>query len=228
MTKAERGLVTIDGIDGSGKSVLARRLLEALGSSAALLAVDDFRRPVDWHGPGSTELDVYYQQRYDLGALEGCIARFMAGDDGCTFPEFDGATETLTGERAVDFRGKRWLLVEGVFVARLPSAAGALSVYVDITEDEARRRVLVRDQAKGRTAEEVNRRIDGRYFPAHARYRAERSARDKAAVLIDNGDPARPRLLRSPPRPPEDDSRIVTPRFGPVQAALAALLALSP
>jgi uridine kinase len=225
---SERGLVTIDGIDGSGKSVLARRLRQALGDSAALLAVDDFRRPVAWQASPRSELDLYYEDRYDLVSLEGCIRQFLQGAEACTFPEFDGAREALAGTRSVDLAGKRWLLVEGVFVARLPSADGALSIYVDIDEDEARRRVTTRDMAKGRTAEEVSRRIDRRYFPAHQRYRQERSPRDRAAVLIDNTDPLRPRLLRTPASSRDSGSRAAASGFAPVHAALAELLALSP
>lgn len=223
-----RALVTIDGLDGSGKSVLARRLLEALDGSAVLLAVDDFRRPVDWQAAARPELDLYYEERYDLVSLEGCIRQFLQGAPSCTFPEFDGAREALAGTRTVSFTGKTWLIVEGVFVARLPAADGALSIYVDIDEDEARRRVMVRDLGKGRTTEEVTRRIDRRYFPAHHRYRQERSARDRAAVLIDNADPQRPRLLRTPAAAWDDRSRVAANGFGPVHAALASLLALSP
>ena len=238
-TRGDRGLVTIDGLDGSGKSILARRLAEAL-PDAVLLGVDDFRRPVDWQAPGASELDLYYEQRYDLAALEGCVRAFLEGADACAFPEFDGAREALTPgpDRTVSFTGRRWLLVEGVFVARLPSADRGLSIYVDISADEARRRVMARDLGKGRTAEEVTRRIDRRYFPAHERYQRERSPRDRAAVLIDNEDPERPRLLRAPPRPPAApaaapppsaaSSRNVATAFAPVQAALAALLTLSP
>jgi uridine kinase len=225
---SERGLVTIDGIDGSGKSVLARRLHQALGESAALLAVDDFRRPVAWQASPRSELDLYYDERYDLVSLEGCILKFLQGAEGCTFPDFDGTREALAGTRSLDFTGKRWLLVEGVFVARLPSADGALSIYVDIDEEEARRRVMDRDLGKGRTAEEVGRRIDRRYFPAHHRYRQERSPRDRAAVLIDNTDPLRPKLLRTPPSSRDSGSRSAAGGFTPVHAALADLLALSP
>jgi hypothetical protein len=82
--------------------------------------------------------------------------------------------------------------------------------------------------AKGRTAEEVSRRIDRRYFPAHQRYRQERSPRDRAAVLIDNTDPLRPRLLRTPASSRDSGSRAAASGFAPVHAALAELLALSP
>jgi uridine kinase len=212
----ERTLVTLDGLDGSGKSVLAGRLLAGLGAKAMLLAVDDFRRPVDWTRTDRSELDLYYDERYDLGALDGCLRAFAAGADGCAYDPFDAAAEALGGRRRLSFTGVSCLLVEGVFVARLAAAADAVSIYVDIPEAEARRRVLARDLQKGRTEAEVSRRLEQRYLPAHARYQAACHPRERAAVLIDNSDVTAPRLVRS-----------VTPSgaaYGPVRALLAALL----
>jgi pantothenate kinase len=108
---------------------------------------------------------------------------------------FDGAREQLAGERRQSWRGLRWLVVEGVFVARLPSAARAYAVYVDIPEEEARTRVLARDVGRGRSPDEVRRRLDGRYLPAHARYQAEVRPRDRAALVVDNRQLDVPRII---------------------------------
>ena len=75
-------------------------------------------------------------------------------------------------------------------------AARAVSLYVDITLDECRRRVLARDTQKGRTPEEVQRRLAQRYLPAHERYRTECRPSERARVVIDNNDVTRPRVVR--------------------------------
>lgn len=212
-----RAIVTVDGIDGSGKSTFARRLVEQLGPRAVLFAVDDFRRPVDWATPGRSELEVYYQRRYDLVALDTCLRGFRDGQPGCRFRPFDGASETLGPEREVAFGAALVAVVEGVFVARLRCSVDALSIYVDIPRDEAERRVRARDQAKGRTLQEVQRRIDQRYFPAHDRYLGEQQPRDRAAILFDNRDPQAPRVMHA--RLPAG------PGWAPVRAALETLLA---
>jgi uridine kinase len=215
-----RAIVTIDGIDGSGKSTFARRLVEVLGPKGVLLSVDDFRRPVDWSRTDRSELWLYYHQRYDLGALDHCLQAFRDGKPGCSFRGFDGAKEQLGEEHQVSFRAVEVAVVEGVFVARLHSAVDALAVYIDIPQAEAARRVRERDLSKGRSREEVDRRIEQRYFPAHERYVAEQQPRDRAAILLDNRDPRAPRVMRA--RFPS------SPGWVTVRAALERLLDDSP
>jgi uridine kinase len=188
-----RALITIDGFDGSGKSTIAARLAAGLGAEAARLMVDDFRRPVDWSS--GEELDLYYRERYDLATLEAAVTGFLDGAADCRFPFFDEVREVLDGERRVSFGSARWLIVEGVFVGRLRSSAGAYSIWVDIDEPEARRRLKLRDLAKGRTETEVERRVARRYVPAHHRYLAETQARERARLLVENADPRAPRIL---------------------------------
>lgn len=212
-----RSIVTIDGIDGSGKSVLARRLMAALEDRAVLFAVDDFRRPVDWSRTDRTPLDLYYDERYDLLALDRCLRAFLEGAPACEYVGYDGARETLGGEpHHVSLAGVTHAIVEGVFVARLVAAAAAFSVVLDIPEAEARRRVMARDLEKGRTLKEVTRRIEQRYLPAHARYQAECRPRDRAAVLVDNRDVNAPRVVRA--------SFPSQPELAAVRRALAAWL----
>jgi uridine kinase len=192
-----RAIVTIDGIDGSGKSTFARRLQAILGSRAVLFSVDDFRRPVDWSRTDRSELDLYYRQRYDLAALDGCLRAFVEGHPGCRIQIFDGNQEILTGVGEMTFGTAEVALVEGVFVARLRSAADALSIFIDVPREEAAARIHKRDLAKGRSMEEVERRTTRRYFPAHERYLQEQQARERAAVVIENRDGHRPRLVRA-------------------------------
>lgn len=215
-----RAIVTIDGIDGSGKSTFARRLQAILGGRAVLFSVDDFRRPVDWSRTERSELDLYYQQRYDLSALDSCLRAFVEGHPGCRIQIFDGGKEVLTGVGEMTFGNAEVAVVEGVFVARLRCAPDAFSIFVDVPREEAAARVRARDLGKGRTEEEVDRRINRRYFPAHDRYLDEQQARERAAVLIDNRDGQSPRMVRA--RLPDGEG------WALVRRALEELLAEPP
>ena len=179
-----------------------------------MLHVDDFRRPArfDATDPGG-EAVAYYDRYYDFPALDGCLGAFLSGASGVRVPRFDGARGEIDGERELRFDAAPLAIVEGVFVLRAPAARAAPLVALEVGAEEARRRILERDRAKGRSDDEIARRIDRRYFPAYARYRAAFDPAARADVLIDNGDWANPRVLRRE-----------TGRFPP--AARAALLLL--
>ena len=193
-----RAIVTVDGIDGSGKSTFARGLLAALageGVPGVLVSIDDFRCPVDWAAVPS-EAAAYYDGYYDLALCERCLAAFAAGAPGMTIPAFDPVAERTLGARDLVFEGLAVAVVEGVFPLRVPAAGAGLVIYLDASPAEARRRIIARDLGKGRSREEIERRIDRRYAPGQARYHAALDPRGRAHVVVDNERPAAPRVLR--------------------------------
>ena len=211
-------IVAIDGIDGSGKSMLADRLVGALredGVVAALFRVDDFRRAVDWTRTDRSELDLYYDDYYDLPALDRCLRDFRAGAPFVAVTPIDLATGQAQPARRIALSGVNLAVVEGVFVRRLPSVSeSGVVIDVQTTPAEARRRILARDAAKGRGEAEIAHRIAARYFPAQDRYRAALDPRAPAAVVIDNENPEAARLLTL------DGARVPAP----VAAALRRLV----
>jgi uridine kinase len=198
MSQATRTIITIDGVDGSGKSTFAGRLAAALATEdvrTVLVAVDDFRRPVDWAAIAS-EPDAYYDAYYDLARADELLAAFLGGAPGADLPQFDPVAERVTGARRLDFAGAAAAILEGVFPLRVPAAAGGLVIYLDTSAALARRRIVERDLRKGRTREDIERRIDRRYHPGQQRYHAELDPRGRADVIVDNEDPEAPRCVR--------------------------------
>jgi len=209
-------ILAIDGLDGSGKSTFARRLTAALaeaGEHPVLFRVDDFRQPVAWTTP-EREADLYYETYYDLAQCERCLRAFVAGEEHVAIPVYDITAEKVTGTRQLDLAGATVAVVEGVFPLRIPQAASGVLIYLDATEAEIRRRILARDLRKGRTAEEISRRIDRRYVPSQHRYLRELAPRERADIVIDNEDPAAPRTLRC------DLSRVPEPLRGALDRLL--------
>jgi len=120
----------------------------------------------------------YYADYFDLAALDRALASFQAGSAG-------------DAELAI---------VEGVFTLRVPAvAASAGLIVLTVSADEARRRILARDRHKGRTDEEIERRIARRYFPGQERYRADHDPAARADAIVDNEDWRRPRVVRFVP-----------------------------
>lgn len=203
MTDGGPWLLAVDGIDGSGKSALAERLGAALGAAgiaSALLRVDDFRQPVDWERPGRSEADAYHDDYYELDRLDATTRALLGGATEVHVPVFDAAAGRRTGdERAVrlDAAGPRAVVVEGVFALRVGVVrARAGLIYLRTSFPEARRRILTRDTARGRTVAEVLHRIDARYFPAQERYHREHDPAGHAAILIEHEQLGAPALTR--------------------------------
>jgi len=187
-------VVAIDGIDGSGKSTFGRRLVAELrrrGGAPAVIRVDDFRRPVDWARRDKPEAELYYDEYYDFALLDRCLRATAAVE----IPRFDVARERLVGTRLLDLRGDL-IVVEGVFPLRCAAVRAGTLVYLVTTPEEARRRILERDQRRGRTREDVEHRIAARYFPGQRRYHARFDPEGTARVVVDNEAPAAPRIVR--------------------------------
>jgi uridine kinase len=195
-----RSIIAVDGIDGSGKSVLAGQLTAAAaraGIPTLVLGVDDFRRPVDWTAGGRTEAEVYYDDYYDLAHLDRCLRAYTEGVASVEIPVFDSTSERLHGTRTIAFAGAAVAVVEGVFALRVAAVAEhAALVYLRTSFSEARRRVLARDTARGRTTENVKHRIDARYFPAQERYLREHDPVSRADIVMENEDFAARRISR--------------------------------
>jgi uridine kinase len=179
-------IVTIDGIDGSGKSTFARRLVEALSPiGSVIIHIDDFRRQVDWRA-ASSEADVYYDEYFDLAKCQHVLEAFTLGEPSVEIPAYDPVIERVVGTRQLDLAGVEVAIVEGVFPQRVPAAAAGLVIYLDVDHECARSRILERDGKKGRSRDEIEHRIGARYFPCQERYHATFSPRERADVVIAN------------------------------------------
>ncbi|HET6610333.1 MAG TPA: hypothetical protein VFG83_00015 [Kofleriaceae bacterium] len=217
MTTTIPALVAVDGIDGSGKSVLGRRVTDALaagGVASVLLRVDDFRRKLDWRA-GKAEHDQYYDDYYDLSRLAACVDAAREGARTISVPSWDPAAEAPSPPRTIPVSDLGAVVIEGVFTLRIPAvAADGLVICLRVSEAEARRRILARDLARGRTESEIMRRIECRYFPAQRRYQADCTPAERADVIIDNENFSQPRICR----------RDLSPLSLPVRSALARIL----
>jgi uridine kinase len=195
-----RSLIAVDGIDGSGKSVFADRLAAAaaeVGIGAVVVSIDDFRRPVDWRQPERSEADIYYDEYFDLPLLDRCLLAFEEGAPSVQIPIFDPASERFAGQRTIFYGAAVLAIVEGVFTLRVSAlSARASLVHLRTSFPEARRRIVVRDTARGRSIADVRHRIAARYFPCQERYHRDLDPAGRADVIVDNEKLDSPRVER--------------------------------
>ena len=91
------------------------------------------------------------------------------------------------------------LLADGVFLQRAELAGlWDLVIYVRVDAAESLRRGVARDATWMGSAAEAEHRYLSKYLPGEERYLAEADPERRADIVIDNADPAAPRLLRQP------------------------------
>jgi uridine kinase len=196
--------VAVDGPDAAGKSTLAAELAHSLaGARETILAgVDGFHRARQVRlRRGSLSPEGYYEDAFDYDAVREWLLQPLGpgGDRRYRTAVFDHRTDTAVDEPVRQAGKGTVLLFDGVFLQR-PELRGCweLSIFVDVSPDETVRRALVRDAELFGDAGIVRERYRRRYLPAQQLYRADAQPAERADVVIDNEDPARPGVLKWP------------------------------
>lgn len=195
--------VAIDGVAGSGKTTLANELATVCartGRAIVRASIDGFHRPrAERYRRGSESPDGFYEDSFDYPALRAALLEPLGpgGNGRYRTALFDAETDTAVIGEPRDADADVLLIFDGLFLLR-PEIAMCwdLHVFLDVPFDATLRRMLVRDARPGVTDDEVRRRFDVRYRPGEERYLREMHPRERAAIVIDNSDPARPAIVR--------------------------------
>jgi uridine kinase len=165
--------------------------------------VDGFHRPrADRYRRGELSAEGYYHDAFDYAALRAALLDPLGpgGTGRYRTATFDVRTDQ---PRAAPFQAATAdavLLLDGVFLLR-PELGDAwdLRILLDVPFQETLRRALARDRARFGSAHAVKERYRLRYVPAQRHYLATVQPWRLADVVIDNRDPAAPRLtIRRP------------------------------
>jgi uridine kinase len=216
-TMADRVLrVAIDGPDAAGKTTLADALAariagetgdaqETGGTGKTIrVSIDDFHQPRNVRyrrGPLSPE--GYVEDSFDYDAVGRLVLEPLAPGGSRWYQpgSFSHRTDTPREHPWRRADPGAVLLFDGVFLLRAELRdRWDLRIFVDVRPDEALRRALVRDVDVLGSAADVRERYRRRYLPAQRIYRTAASPESSADVVIDNTDPARPRIRAWPGR----------------------------
>lgn len=187
-------IVGIDGVDGSGKTMLADELATLMPTSVRV-SIDGFHHVRDRrYRRGRSSPEGFWLDSYDYARFRREVVEPFRCGHGTYLPvghDVD-SDELFTGPRREVSRGTV-LLVDGIFLHR-PELRDAwdLSVFLEVPFAESVRRMSVRDgmPTDPRAAE------NARYVEGQELYLSECQPAEQATVLVDYRDLRRPVMRR--------------------------------
>lgn len=192
-------LVGVDGVDGSGKTVLADELATVLrdaGRAVVRASVDGFhRRAAERYARGRGSPEGFYLDSYDLDALRRELLEPFApgGSRRYRTAVHDVATDHPVDEPPLVAPDDAVLVVDGIFLHRPELAPWwDRSVFLDVPFAVTFARMAVRDGCPADPDDPAN----ARYRDGQLLYLRAVEPSRRASVVVDNADPLHPRVLR--------------------------------
>jgi uridine kinase len=185
--------VAIDGRSAAGKTTLADALAERLRDRTRRVVIraelDHFMKMVeDRNAYPYDSPESYYLDAWDYPLIRERLLRPLGPGGHRRCLANPAEVERVAPDDAI-------LLADGVFLQRPElDAHWDLRIYLDIGLDESLRRGVDRDRHWMGGAAEAERRYLTTYLPGEQRYLAEVRPRDRADIVVDMTDPARPRV----------------------------------
>lgn len=195
--------VGIDGVDTAGKTTLADELgalLAGQGRVVIRASVDDFHRPrAERHRRGPDSPLGFYHDTFDYPALRARLLDPLGpgGSQVIQTACYDLVAEAPLDPPPQTVPPDAILLCDGIFLRR-PEIAACWDVHLFVQIDfaEVERRAAARDVDRFGGPGMTLARYRRRYIPGQRLYLAEANPAGRADLLLDNTDPAHPRLLR--------------------------------
>ncbi|WP_218023327.1 uridine kinase [Nocardia altamirensis] len=187
--------MAIDGVDGSGKSTFALKLVKHVRTRPAIVVhADSFLNPSSVrHAKGRHSPEAFWLDLYNYPAFHSyALGPLRRGDGWYRTASYDPATDTIMCPAAVHVPDNALVLVEGMFLHRDELVnLWDMSIFLDVPFDETARRMAERDGTHPDPEHDSMRRyVDGQriYF--------ERSRPwERASLVVDNTHFDQPRII---------------------------------
>lgn len=198
--------VAIDGVDASGKTMLADELAEGLNKitdrQVVRASVDDFHHPEHVRrAKGSLSPEGFYYDSYDYDTLINHLLEPLGPNGNLQYRRgsFDYRRDEPLTPRVEIASADAILLMDGIFLLRprlMPF--WDLTIYIKAAFANTVARGAARDADLFGSLEQAEIRYQYRYVPGQQLYHHETHPLDKADILIDNNKIDAPVVLRLP------------------------------
>lgn len=190
MTHDHPVLLGVAGGTGSGKTTVARRVLEAVGETRiVLLEMDSYYRDIEWTDPSDLlHHNFDHPAALDVDLLVEHLAALRSGR-GVDVPVYDFVRHRRT-DRVRSMEPEPVVMLEGILVLALPEIRQHLDfkIYVDTDADIRFIRRLRRDlEERGRSADDVMRQYLESVRPMHLEF-VEPSKRWADVIIPEGGE----------------------------------------
>ncbi len=191
-----RLLVGIDGVDGSGKSTFAVELVRCVSSRpVVLIHVDDFLNPSSVrHRLGRTSPEGFWLDTYNYDAFRSDVLEPLGPGGNGLYREssYDSAADEVIHPPLRQAGDNALVVVEGMFLHRDDlSSVWDYSLFIDVPFEETTRRMADRDGSHPNSQHKSMRR----YVAGQQLYFTASRPWERATLVIDNTDPARPTVI---------------------------------
>jgi uridine kinase len=183
-------LLGVAGGTGSGKTTVARRILEAVGESRiALLEMDSYYKDIDWQTEGDLlHHNFDHPSALDLQLIAEHLRELKAGR-AVEVPVYDFVTHRRTAQTET-VHPEPVVMLEGILVLAVRELRDLLDfkIYVDTDADIRFIRRLQRDlDERGRDVADVMRQYLGSVRPMHLEF-VEPSKRWADVIIPEGGE----------------------------------------
>lgn len=194
--------VAVEGRSAAGKTTFADALALALGPSGRQVlraGIDDFHPPghAARSAAGGYTPQTIYEEGFDYGAFRRLLLAPLGpgGARRVRLAQHDSLSDRPIADADALAQPDAILVVDGAFLLR-PELRDSweLVIWLDIAFETMFERAARRDVAWVGDEAKVRASYRTRWEPAHRLYEAT-GARAAAHIVIDNEDPARPRLV---------------------------------
>jgi uridine kinase len=193
--------VAVDGVDASGKTVLAAALAEALrarGRAVVESSIDGFHRPrAERLRRGAESPEGYYLDSFDHARAIACVLAPLGpgGDRRFRRAAFDVRADAPVEAPLEEAPPDAVLVFDGIFLQRPELRAHFdYRIFVEASFEVTVARAVVRDGPHLGDEAAVRARYARRYVPGQRLYLAACDPEARADAVVGNDDPDRPTL----------------------------------